>query len=750
MNSLLEDHHTKANTILGHQLILIADDEERLRTSMRLLLEGSNRELLESATGADALQQLTTHDIDLVLLDINMPEISGLQVMKWIAEHKYTTSVIFVSADNRIDSAILALRSGAKDFIRKPYEPEELQLKVEQALYNRRLERSHALMMDHLEHSERLHRFLVEHSPDLIYTLDQHGCFMFVNTRFESMLGYLREELLGQPYYSIVHDEDIAKAHYAFNERRKDNRVTSNLEVRLKCKNNDNRNLENHQIVAMLSALGVYNDKNGVDEAGSETFLGTYGVARDITERKVAEETILFQAFHDQLTLLPNQRLFKDRLEMAIVNSKRRGVIVGVMFIDLDRFKLVNDTYGHAEGDRLLQIAAQRLSNCVRSGDTVARKGGDEFTVLLPDLYYAEDASIIANKILEAFNLPFWVAEQKCRITASIGIAVYPRDTDNVDTLLKYADIAMYRVKSSGKNSVRFFTPDMNMCYRNQISLENELRHAIDNSELELYYQPQICCNRMAVVGLETLVRWRHPVYGLLSPGDFIEIAEETDLICSVTDWVLASACKQLREWRLSGLSNLRVAVNVSPREFEHTDMASRVIKHLEYNQLPPGSLEIEITENILLMDSARVINTMKLLHKNGIMISIDDFGTCYSSLNYLKQFPVSAIKIDRSFVRDLNELHQTSPIISAIIGIANGFGLHLVAEGIETEYQMTALQSLGCDTMQGYYFCCPVPAEQIEQILLKKVFTPAYQTDHHDHTQLKQELYVQIPPENV
>jgi len=750
MNSLLENHYSKVHTLMGPQLILIVDDEKRMRTSMCLLLEGPNRELLESATGADALHQLQTRDIDLVLLDINMPGISGLHVMEWIAEHKQTTSVIFVSADNRIDSAILALRSGAKDFIRKPYEPEQLQHKVEQSLYNRRLERSHTLMMDRLEHSERLHRFLVEHSPDLIYTLDQQGCFMFVNTRFESMLGYLREELLGQPYFSIVHDEDIAKAHYAFNERRKDNRVTTNLEVRLKCKNNSYRNLENHQIVAMLSALGVYDDKNGDDASGSETFLGTYGVARDITERKAAEETILFQAFHDQLTLLPNQRLFKDRLEMAVINSKRRGMLVGVMFIDLDRFKLVNDTYGHAEGDRLLQIVAHRLSNCMRSGDTVARKGGDEFTVLLPDLYYAEDAAIIADKILEAFNLPFFVADQKCRITASIGIAVYPRDADNVDTLLKYADIAMYRVKSAGKNNVKFFTPDMNMCYRNQISLENELRHAIDNSELELYYQPQICCSRMTVVGLEALVRWRHPVYGLLSPGDFIEIAEETDLICAVTDWVLAGACKQLMEWRLTGLRNLRVAVNVSPQEFEHTDMASRVIKHLESNQLPPGSLEIEITENILLMDSVRVINTMKLLREHGVLISIDDFGTCYSSLNYLKQFPVNAIKIDRSFVRDLNEMHQTSPIISAIIGIADGFGLDLVAEGIETEHQMAALQSLGCDTMQGYYFSCPVPAEQIKQMLLKKVFIPAYQTNQHGHTGVNHGVHDPLSPENV
>lgn len=714
MQSLNQPHGELTATLMGQpQSILVVDDEARMRSSLLYLLEAPDRDLFEAASGREALEQLQSRDIDLVLLDIGLPDISGLEVMQWIASHRQNVSVIFVSADTGIDSAIVALRHGARDFIRKPYAPEHIRHKVEETLANRRLKLSHELVSARLEHSERLHRFLVEHSPDLIYTLDPFGCFSYINNRFESLLGYSRDELAGRPYFTVVHEEDIARSHYAFNERRTDaGRVTTNIEVRLKCREGSSRAAEAPYIVAMLSAMGIY------DERGAGGFRGTYGVARDITERKIAEETIAFQAFHDQLTHLPNQRLFKDRLEMAMINASRRKVVVAVMFIDLDRFKLVNDTYGHAEGDELLKSVARRLHSCVRAGDTVARKGGDEFTVLLPDLVHAEDAGIIAGKILDAFNHPFAVAGQECRVTASIGIAVYPRDGDTVDTLLKHADIAMYRVKAGGKNNSAFFSPDMKVCYRNRISMENELRHAIDNAALELYYQPQVSLARMQVIGIEALVRWRHPIYGLLSPSDFIEMAEEAGMIGAVSDWVLASACRQLAVWHAQGHRQLRMAVNLSPQEFDRPDLITRIDSHIRQHRLPADALEIEITENILLRDAEQVIDKMHQLRQRGVQISIDDFGTCYSSLNYLRQFPVTTIKIDKSFVRDLNEEGHISPIIPAIVGIAQGFRLQLIAEGIETERQLEVLQALGCDRMQGYLFCRPVPAAQLEQLL--------------------------------
>ena len=700
------------------QRILIVDDEPRMRSSLRLLLVGEGREILECDTGTHALTILKSQEIDLVLLDINLPDISGLEVMEWIAHNNIPTSMIMVSADANIDSAIRALRGGVVEFVRKPHGLDEIERKVENALHRRRLERSNALMTARLEQSERLHRFLVENSPDLIYTLDDEGRFIFINGRVESLLGYSRDELIGSFYTVIVHEEDLEHAVYAFTERRSDDRATSNIEVRLKCKNNHYRHFGSRHIVAMLSAMGMYENGQDGQEERSKRFIGTYGVATDITERKIAEDTINFQALHDHLTHLPNRRLFKDRLELSMTQAKRYGRSVGAMFIDLDRFKLVNDTHGHAEGDELLKSVAQRLVKCVRAGDTLARQGGDEFTILLPDLIHAEDAAIIAEKILEELKLPFNVGGQDFRATASIGISIFPRDGECADLLLKNADIAMYKVKASGKNGYKFFTTDMNSCYHERISLENELRQAIRNSEFELHYQPQVNVNSNRIVGLEALIRWRHPIHGLLNPSGFIDLAEEIGLISDITDWVLNEACRQHVLWRAMGLNDLRIAVNFSPQEFNNNDVVDRIVSCLTRYSLPEHALDVEITENLLLHDDVGVIEKVRHLRDRGIRISIDDFGTRFSSLNYLRKFPISTIKIDKSFVRDLVEHHNPSPIIHAIIGIARGFGLHLLAEGVENQYQMKTLQELGCEEMQGYFFSKPLPAGEVERLL--------------------------------
>ena len=350
------------------QTVLIVDDEQRMRSSLRMLLEGNGWDLQECKSGREVVEMLKKQSVDLILLDINLPDISGIDVLEWITRNNVHTSVIVVSGDDNIDSAISALRHGAVEFVRKPFELGEIQHKVENILYRRHLERSHSLMTSRLEQSEQLHRFLVESSPDLIFTLDQNGCFTFINGRIESLLGYTREELVGIRYDALVHDDDALKARFAFTERRRDSRATTNLEIRLK-RNNSFRNFKNHYIVAMLSSTGIYKDtRSGDIELYPHCFIGTYGVARDITERKIAEETIAFQAFHDQLTHLPNQRLFKDRLDVAITHAKRHGGMIGVMFIDLDRFKIVNDTHGHAAGDELLKSVSQRLRHCMRGG----------------------------------------------------------------------------------------------------------------------------------------------------------------------------------------------------------------------------------------------------------------------------------------------------------------------------------------------------------------------------------------------
>jgi EAL domain-containing protein (putative c-di-GMP-specific phosphodiesterase class I) len=354
----------------------------------------------------------------------------------------------------------------------------------------------------------------------------------------------------------------------------------------------------------------------------------------------------------------------------------------------------------------------------MRAGDTLARKGGDEFIALLPDMTKAEDATMIAEKILNELRTPIIVADQKLYITVSIGIALLPRDGENVDSLLKNADIAMYKVKACGKNGYKYIIPDMNAANLERIRLENDLRRAINRNELVLYYQPQFSMSRNEIVGMEAFIRWNHTIHGVLNPQMFIGMAEETGLIGSLTDWVLEHACTQLSLWRNRGFKNLRMSVNVSPQEFERKDIIDRILPHVDSNAIPADFLEIEITENILLRDTPDTISKMRILREHGVRIAIDDFGTCYSSLNYLRMFPVSTIKIDQSFVRDLLHDQVVSPIIQAIISSARSYGLHLLAEGVESGEQAQALKNVGCDEMQGGFFSRPVRAEAAGQLL--------------------------------
>ncbi len=693
------------------QRILIVDDVPRMRQSIVALIASPTRLISEAGTGTDAIEAMRREEFDLVLLDIGLPDMSGLDVLEWISRNRITSAVIVVSADESIDSAIRALRNGAVEFVRKLTEIDELQRRVDSALHRRQLEKSNAAMMEKLQQSEQLHRFLVDHSPDLIYTLDAEGRFVFVNDRFHTLLGYDRDALIGQNYAVVVHPDDRDIARHAFQERRRDERASANAEIRLVT---NPAGGQQNVVITLITANGIYNHSST-----APVYTGTYGVARDITERKQAEETIVFQALHDQLTQLPNRTLFKDRLDLSITQARRSGGKVGVMFLDLDRFKLVNDTHGHAEGDVLLKAFAERLKNCVRAGDTLARQGGDEFTILLPDLAQAEDASIISRKIMDSLTAPFHIAGQDFFATASIGIAIYPNDGANADELIKSADIAMYAVKGNGKNGFQFFTHEMNASYHQRISIENDLRVAIQNGEFELFFQPQISVLRNKVIGMEALIRWRHPVHGLLSPISFIELAEEAGLIAQISDWVLEEACTCLERWRAMGHCDIRMSVNLSPQEFDRNDIVERIASRAREHHLPFDALEVEITENLMLRDVSTIAAKMQELRDKGIRISIDDFGTRYSSLNYLRHFPVNSIKIDQSFVRDIpTTAGRMSPIIQAIVGVARGFDLHLVAEGVETELQERHLADLGCDEMQGFLYSPALPADEVERLL--------------------------------
>ena len=702
------------------QRILLVDDEPRFRSAYRELLSAEGRSIEECSSGKEALLRLEQCDIDVVVLDLKLPDIGGIEIMGWLTRNRIPTSVVVFSADESIDSAIHALRQGAFEFIRKHADPDALIEATARALRRRQMEQEHALMRAQLEQSERLHRFLVEQSPDLIYTLDSAGKFVFINGRIETLLGYSRNELLGQHYSVIVHEDDLEQARYAFNERRIGDRATNNFEVRLRNSQNGVRHFDNRTVVAILCSQGVY-ARDG--EATQQQFVGTTGVARDITERKQAEEMIAFQAFHDLLTGLPNRTLFLDRLELSITQANRRSQHLGVMFLDIDRFKLINDTYGHYEGDLLLKEFALRIRNCLRSGDTLARQGGDEFTVLLPDISSAEDVIIIAKKILGELQRPFSVAEHDFVATASIGIAVYPEDGETPEALIRNADIAMYQTKAQGKNGYVEFRPSMNTSHVERISLENDLRQALHlGDQFELYFQPQLSLSQGRVIGLEALIRWHHPHLGLVCPDAFIPLAEEAGMIVALSDWVIEAACNQLARLRRQGFTDLKMGVNLSPREFERSDLLERISEPLARHGIPPEAFEIEITESLLMKDAETIIAKVRQLRRNGILVSIDDFGTRYSSLNYLRRFSVSSLKIDQSFVRDIGLGNCSNAIIRAILGIGKSFGLRVLAEGVETEVQQQTLLELGCDEMQGFRFSRPLPALQLEAFLAEGI----------------------------
>jgi diguanylate cyclase (GGDEF)-like protein/PAS domain S-box-containing protein len=702
-----------------HPRLLLVDDDARVRQTMGALLALADREIVDCGTGAEALALLASRAFDLVLLDIRMPDMTGLEVLAAMRAAGQRTTVIVVSGDDCMDSAIAALHHGAHEYVRKPFEPAALRRTVDNALAKVRLERENERMRERLEQSERLHRYLVDQSPDLIYTLDPAGRFTFVNERFSRLLGYGRTELLGAHYSAIVHGDDVPRAEHTFNERRTGPRASNNVEVRLRHKPHPYPNGTPRTVV--VSAMGVY--ANGVDPTHPPgEFLGTYGVCRDISDRKRAEEIISYHAFHDQITGLPNRSLFRDRLSQAIAQSRRKTSQLAVLFLDLDRFKLVNDTHGHVQGDLLLQQVAARLRRCLRGSDTLSRLGGDEFTILVPDLHGPDDAESKALHILDELRRPFRVEDEELSISASIGVAIYPGHGATEDELIRNADLAMYQAKRRGKDGMSFFAPEMSGVFSEKIRLEAELRRALKQGEFELHYQPIHNVVRGTVEAVEALARWRHPRLGLLEPSRFIYIAEETGLVCVLGDLVLEAGCAQLNAWHREGLYDLRIAVNVSARDFEREDFVRRVVDTLARHGIPASQLELEITESVLIEDADAAADKVRQLRKHGVRVSIDDFGTRYSSLGYLQRFPVNTIKIDQLFTRELEGARPHSPIVSAIVGIARGFGLDLVAEGVERETHRELLRGMGCENMQGYLFTRPLPPAELADYLRRQV----------------------------
>jgi diguanylate cyclase (GGDEF)-like protein len=423
-------------------------------------------------------------------------------------------------------------------------------------------------------------------------------------------------------------------------------------------------------------------------------------------------------AEHDFLTGLPNRMLLNDRISQAIALAPRHMKHVAVLFLDLDGFKHINDSLGHPTGDRLLQSIAGRLVGCVRASDTVSRQGGDEFVVLLSEVAQSEDAAVTARRMLQAVAQPHSIDEHDLHVTTSIGVSVYPDDGLDAETLIKNADTAMYQAKENGRQGFQFFKPVMNARAVERQSIEESLRRASERQEFALHYQPKVNLMTGAITGAEALIRWRHPKRGLVSPADFIPVAEQCGLIRPIGAWVLREACEQARDWLDAGLPATSIAVNVSAMEFRAENFLDGLFEILNETGLAPKSLELELTESVLMKHAASTASILQALRESGIRVAIDDFGTGYSSLSYLRKFPVDAVKIDQSFVRQISNAGDDTTIVKAVIGMARGLKLRVIAEGVETLEELAFLRAYRCDEAQGYYFSQPVPAQQFAMLL--------------------------------
>lgn len=689
--------------------LLVVDDEPRLRDSLCALLDSRGYRPRSCDSGQTALEMIMAGGLDLILLDIRLGDIDGLDLLAMIRRADIDTAVVVVSGDAMLESAIRALRLGATDYVRKPYEPEVLLHQVDMALRRRHLEQANRDMARQLEASERMHRFLVEASPDLIFTLDQDFRFTFLNDRAVDLIGCQPAELLGQSILSQVVPDDGEKLRYtlenvAAGQRTVEFRLYRNGEV------GDERLFE-VSLVPIAFAMAQIPERLAL----ASRF---YGIARDVTDKRAAEDRLAYLAYHDVLTGLPNRTLFRDRLGLAMMQAKRSGAKVAAMFVDLDRFKLANDTFGHLKGDELLKQVAQRLQKVLRETDTLARIGGDEFTILLPGLRGKDDAAALAAKLLAEVAAPFSIDGCEIFLTASIGITIFPGDGDDVETLLCHADIAMYQIKSQGKNGFAFFSPEMGETTSRRLSLENEIRRALEHDQFELYYQPQVDFQSRRVIGCEALIRWRHPGRGIVPAGAFLPVIEEIGMMSALTYWVIERACISLRSWWGAGLQLPRMSVNVPPAVLAESDFCERLLAIVDRYGIPRRSFEIELTENAFIADQQTMSLKLAGLADDGIRIAIDDFGTQYSSLSYLRHLPVTTLKIDQSFVREIENGNDDSPIVRAIVAIAAGLNLSLVAEGVETPLQAEYLGRLGANEMQGYLFGKPMPAPDFRTFL--------------------------------
>jgi len=679
---------------------LIADDDLTMRLLMRKVLEENDFDVVECEDGEHVVSEFIKRPADIVLLDVEMPGMDGYTACRELRKLDNGTYVpiVMVTGLDDVESVNNSYQAGGTDFVSKP---------INWAVLGHRLRyilRSAGNLME-LQASEARTRALVNALPDMILRLDGNGNFLGMQTGAAGENpGEGAETEKEDPSGDLVMDK-VAK--YI-------RRVL------------DTGGEQSFVFEHAVNGEVLYYETRVVASGEDEVLA----IVRDITERKQHEQEIHKIAYYDSLTGLPNRKLFYEHLEREISRSLRDQVATAVLFLDLDRFKSINDTLGHAIGDRLLQEVADRLQDCVRKSDligrvgkakpstSIARIGGDEFTILLGCLHDAGNVSGVARRIIDAVAEPIKIDGHCLYVTASVGIAIYPDDGLSAESLIKYADSAMYLAKDAGKNNFQFYSSDINERVLSRLRLETDLRNALECDELHMHYQPKVDVRTMKVVGVEALVRWCHPDLGLVRPDDFIPVAEEAGMITMLGEYVMRQSCKQMKAWLDNGLNDLEMAVNVSSRQLYGGIFHEMIADILAETGLDAKYLEIELTESMIMEDPERTVGVLHQLKEMGVSIAVDDFGTGYSSLSYLTKFPLDVLKIDQGFIRDILSDPDDAAVTRSIISMAQGLGMKIVGEGVENRGQFAFLREYGCDIVQGFLFSEGLPADDCEDYL--------------------------------
>jgi PAS domain S-box/diguanylate cyclase (GGDEF) domain len=636
-----------------------------------------------------------------VLVDLSLPDSHGIETFDRLFRAAPKIPMLVLSASQDEDIAKLAVQHGAQDYLLKGrldgyLLPKTLGSMVERAASAEAL----------FEEKERA-QVALNTIADAVMSTDIQGHVTFLNVVAESMTGWSRDEAAGRPLEEVFRVIDAVTRGIVQNP------------MALAIRENKTVGLTPNCILVRRDGVEAYIEDSAApihDRRGQVT--GAVIVFHDVGAARALPLRMSYLAQHDSLTDLPNRMLLSDRLTQAIALAHRSGKKLAVLFLDIDRFKHINDSLGHAIGDRLLQSVAQRLLACVRRSDTVSRQGGDEFVILLPEVAHAGDAAAIADVILLALSTPHHIAKHDLHVTASVGIATYPDDGTDAETLMQNADLAMYDAKDSGRDNWQFFKAEMNKRAVERQLVEVALRHAVDQQEFVLQYQPQMNLGTGAIIGVEALIRWRHPERGLVPPAHFIPIAEECGVIVAIGRWVLREACRQARTWQCAGLPPVRIAINISAVELRAKDFVAGVRAILLETGLDPRFLELELTETFLWQDSKSTLAVLQALKAMGVQLALDDFGTGYSSLSYLRRFPIDTLKIDQSFVRDITTDAGDAGIVSAVISMGKSLHMRVVAEGVETREQLAFLREQRCPEGQGYHFSRPVVAGEFTRLL--------------------------------